>query len=173
MKQIRCIISYCGWQEEPAILISRLFLCVHGTYVASLILDFHLEWMECTERRNTIWPRMFGPSITCNLIFCVSTIHHMKLMQRTASNYWNKSILTFNAVVLYTLLLWLLRLLLLLWQYMCLGVIYRASNILRGHGAAKFSKIHKNTQNTAKFGRNLIKYMSVQQFWNLSQLLGH
>ena len=33
-------------------------------------------------------------------------------------------------------------------------------------------KIHKNTQNTAKFGRSLIKYMSVQQFWNLSQLLG-
>ena len=32
-------------------------------------------------------------------------------------------------------------------------------------------EIHKNTQNTAKFGRNLIKYMSVQQFWNLSQLL--
>ena len=128
--------------------------------------------MECTERRNAIWPRMFGPSITCNLIFCVSTIHHMKLMQRTASNYWNKSILTFNVVVLYTLLLWLLRLLLLLWQYMCMGVIYRASNISRGHGAAKFRKIHKNTQNTAKFGRNLIKYMSVQQFWNLTQLLG-
>ena len=33
-------------------------------------------------------------------------------------------------------------------------------------------EIHKNTQNTVKFGRNLIKYMSVQQFWNLSQLLG-
>ena len=27
-------------------------------------------------------------------------------------------------------------------------------------------------QNATKFGRNLIKYMSVQQFWNLSQLLG-
>ena len=27
-------------------------------------------------------------------------------------------------------------------------------------------------QNTAKFSRNIIKYMSVQQFWNLSQLLG-
>ena len=27
-------------------------------------------------------------------------------------------------------------------------------------------------QNTAKFGRNLVKYMSVQQFWNLSKLLG-
>ena len=30
----------------------------------------------------------------------------------------------------------------------------------------------KFTKNTMKFGRNLIKYMSVQQFWNLSQLLG-
>ena len=128
--------------------------------------------MECTERRNAIWPCRFRPSITCNLIFSVSTIHHMKLMQRTASNYWNKSILTFNVVVLYTLLLWLLRLLLLLWQYMCMGVIYRASNISRGRGAAKFRKFHKNKQNTAKFCRNLIKYMSVRQFWNLTQLLG-
>ena len=38
--------------------------------------------------------------------------------------------------------------------------------------SAKSREIHKNTQNTTKFGRNLIKYMSVQQFWNLSQLLG-
>ena len=33
----------------------------------------------------------------------------------------------------------------------------------------KSREIHKNTQNTAKFGTNLIKYMSVQQF---SQPLG-
>ena len=33
-------------------------------------------------------------------------------------------------------------------------------------------EIHKNTQNTVKFGRNLIKYMSVQHIWNFSQLLG-
>ena len=38
--------------------------------------------------------------------------------------------------------------------------------------SAKSREIHKNMQNTAKFGRNLIKYMSIQQFWNLSQLLG-
>ena len=44
----------------------------------------------------------------------------------------------------------------------------RASEISRGHGAKKSGKsaksrlIHKKTQNTAKFGRNLIKYMSVQ-----------
>ena len=42
-----------------------------------------------------------------------------------------------------------------------MGVIYRASNLSRGRGAAKFRKIHKNTQNTPKFGRNLIKYMHV------------
>ena len=30
--------------------------------------------------------------------------------------------------------------------------------------SAKSCEIHKNTQNIAKFGRNLIKYMSVQQF---------
>ena len=33
-------------------------------------------------------------------------------------------------------------------------------------------QIHKNMQNTAKFGRNLIKYRSVQHIWNFSQLLG-
>ena len=36
--------------------------------------------------------------------------------------------------------------------------------------SAKSCKIHKNTKNTAKFGRNLIKYMSVQHIWNLFQL---
>ena len=34
------------------------------------------------------------------------------------------------------------------------------------------SEIHKNTQNTPKFGRNLIKYMSVQHIWNFYQLWG-
>ena len=51
--------------------------------------------------------------------------------------------------------------------------IFRAVAEPRNSGkSAKSREIHKNTQNTAKFGRNLIKYMSVQQFWNLSQLLG-
>ena len=86
----------------------------------------------------------------------------MKLMQRTASNYWNKSILTFNAVVLYTLLLWLLRLLLLLWQYMCLGVIYRASNILRGHGAAKFTKTRKIPRNSVEILSNTCLYSNFE-----------
>ena len=36
--------------------------------------------------------------------------------------------------------------------------------------SAKSCKIHKNMKNTAKFGRNLIKYMSVQHIWNLFQL---
>jgi len=54
------------------------------------------------------------------------------------------------------------------WQH--LNTLGRASDISRGHGAAKFCEIHKNTKNTAKFGRNLIKYMSVQHIWNLIQL---
>ena len=45
----------------------------------------------------------------------------------------------------------------------------RASDISRG---SQSLEIHKNTQNTAKFGRNLIKYMSVQHVWNVCQLLG-
>ena len=35
----------------------------------------------------------------------------------------------------------------------------RASDISRG---SQSLEIHKNTQNTAKFGRNLLKYISVQ-----------
>ena len=38
--------------------------------------------------------------------------------------------------------------------------------------SAKSHEIHKNMQNTAKFGKNLIKEMSVQHIWNLFQLLG-
>ena len=38
--------------------------------------------------------------------------------------------------------------------------------------SAKSREIHKNIKNTAKFGRNLIEYMSVQHIWNLFQLYG-
>ena len=31
---------YCGWQEEDAILISRLLLLMRRMYVASIHLDF-------------------------------------------------------------------------------------------------------------------------------------
>ena len=41
-------------------------------------------------------------------------------------------------------------------------LIVRASDISR----------RQNTQNTAKFGRNLSKYMSVQRIWKFSQLMG-
>ena len=44
---------------------------------------------------------------------------------------------------------------------------------LRNSGkSAKSSKSHKSMQNTSKFARNLIKYMSIQYIWNLSRLLG-
>ena len=38
--------DYCGRQEVPAILISRLLLRMRRMYVASIRLDFHWEWME-------------------------------------------------------------------------------------------------------------------------------
>ena len=42
-------------------------------------------------------------------------------------------------------------------------LIFHAVAELRNSGKSpKSHEIHKNTQNTAKFGRNLIKYMSVQ-----------
>ena len=34
-------LCYCGRQEEPAILISRLLLRMRHMYVASIRLDFH------------------------------------------------------------------------------------------------------------------------------------
>ena len=50
-----------GQQEEPAILISRLSLHMHCMYVASIRLDFHWKWTECTEynlilRVSTFYP---------------------------------------------------------------------------------------------------------------------
>ena len=52
-------------------------------------------------------------------------------------------------------------------------LIFCAVAELRNSGkSTKPCEIHKNMQSTVKFGRNLIKYMSVQQFWNFSQLLG-
>ena len=70
--------SYCGRQEEPAILISRLLLRMRRMYVAGFRLDFHGEWMDCTER---------------NLIMRVLTDCHMKLTQSTAID---QSVLTFD-----------------------------------------------------------------------------
>ena len=52
-------------------------------------------------------------------------------------------------------------------------LIFRAVVVSWNSGKSVEScEIHEDTQNTAKFSRNLIKYMSVQHFWNLSQLLG-
>ena len=78
-------INNGGRQEEPAILISRL-------YVASSPLDFHLEGMEYTKR-NVITHVTFYP---LNLITRVLTICHMKLTQSTVLeqkrlNLWSLS----------------------------------------------------------------------------------
>ena len=52
-------------------------------------------------------------------------------------------------------------------------LIFRAVAEPRNSGkSAKSHEIHKNAKNTTKFGRNLIRYMSVQLIWNLFQLLG-
>ena len=72
------------------------------------------------------------------------------------------------------------------WRKSCLNsnctfcmAINRASDISCSRGATKFRlksvksrEIHKNTKNAAKFGRNVIKYMSVQHIWNLLQWWG-
>ena len=60
-----------------------------------------------------------------------------------------------------------------IWRIHLTGLlIFRAVVEPQNSGkSAKSSGIHKNTQNTAKFGKNLIKYMPVQHIWNLSQLL--
>ena len=51
-------------------------------------------------------------------------------------------------------------------SYDNLSPLPRASDISRGRGAAKFT----NTKKTAKFGRNLIKYMPVQHSWNIGAI---
>ena len=38
--------------------------------------------------------------------------------------------------------------------------------------STKSRKIHKNMQNSAKFARNHVKYISIHHIWNLSRLLG-
>ena len=46
-------------------------------------------------------------------------------------------------------------------------LIFRVVAEPRNSGkSAKSCEIHNNTQNAAKFGKNLIKYMSVQHIWN-------
>ena len=60
-----------------------------------------------------------------------------------------------------------------IWLIYCTGLrIFRVVAEPRNSGkSANSYKIHKNLQNTTKFGENLIKYMSVQHIWNLFQLL--
>ena len=40
-EQTKPLQSNCGWQEEPAILISSLLLRMCHMYIASIRLDFH------------------------------------------------------------------------------------------------------------------------------------
>ena len=73
--------SYCGWQEEPAILISRLLLRMRRMYVASIRLD-----LTKNERnaQNALWSRADRPSTPLTLTTSVLTICHVKLTQSTA-----------------------------------------------------------------------------------------
>ena len=51
---------YCGWEEEPAILMSRLLSHMHCMYIASICLDFtQNEW----NAQNATWSHTFGPSL--------------------------------------------------------------------------------------------------------------
>ena len=73
--------SYCGRQEEPAILISRLLLRMRRMYVASIRL--HLTKNE-RNAQNAIWSRTDRPYTALTLITSVLTICHVKLTQSTA-----------------------------------------------------------------------------------------
>ena len=62
------------------------------------------------------------------------------------------------------------------WKFL-VGSLYNVNDATQSQGFWYFAplqsrEIHKNTQNTTKFGRNIINYMSVQHIWNFSQLLG-
>ena len=62
------------------------------------------------------------------------------------------------------------------WKFL-VASLYNVNDATQSQGFWYFApsqsrEIHKNTQNTTKFGRNIINYMSVQHIWNFSQLLG-
>ena len=78
--------GYFGQQEEPTILISRLLLRMRHLYVVRIHLDFHYEWMECTECNliMRVWTFYHSKSDHANLIKHVLTICHVKLMQSSA-----------------------------------------------------------------------------------------
>ena len=62
------------------------------------------------------------------------------------------------------------------WKFL-VASLYNVNDATQSQGFWYFApshsrEIHKNTQNTAKFGKNIIKYMSAQHIWNFSQLSG-
>ena len=73
--------SYCGRQEEPAILIYRLLLRMRRIDVSSIRLD-----LTKNERnaQNALWSRADRPSIPLTPTTSVLTICHVKLTQSTA-----------------------------------------------------------------------------------------
>ena len=92
--------NYCGRQEEPAILISRLLLRMRRMYVACKSHTKN-KW----NALNAILSRAFGPSITCNRlgVFCTSVTWNLCKPQP-----WSKSGLTFDRRRAHLRNLWLL-----------------------------------------------------------------
>ena len=80
---------YCGRQEEPAILISRLLLRMRRMYEGSIPLDVHLEWMESTKRNLITRVSTFYPSLSEHASF-----DHLWNLRK--AQHWSKSLWAFD-----------------------------------------------------------------------------
>ena len=80
----KLIMIFSGQQEQPAIIISRLRLRMHGTYIASFVWNYTWNEWNVQNAICLIW-HAFGPSISGNLITPVlSIIYNMNLTQSRA-----------------------------------------------------------------------------------------
>ena len=65
IKKTHMMCNNCRWQVEPAILMSRLLLCVHGTYVASFVwTSTKNEWNAQNEETQSGQARLYLLSLS-------------------------------------------------------------------------------------------------------------
>ena len=77
----------CGRQEEPAILISRFLLRMCRMCIASIRLDFHEEWVECTKRFVITLVSTFYPAWAVHACF-----DHLSSETYAKAQRWSKSV---------------------------------------------------------------------------------
>ena len=96
-------------------------------------------------RKNTQTKTQSGEPIFHCIFFIACLIHDYQFLEFLLNN--KRELQAFNS-------------------FQVLNILHATHQSFWCFARSRSREIHKNTQNTAKFGRNLIKYMSVQQFWN-------